>query len=63
MENLANVCRIIIAITGVFLVIQSFIMFTKNFKSALVFQIIPFILGLGCIFSSLVWWGRIVLTP
>jgi hypothetical protein len=63
MENLVNFCRIAIAVGGVFLIIQSFVLSTKNFKSALFFQIVPFVLGILCIFSSLVWWGRIVLTP
>lgn len=39
-------------ISGFYSIIFSFLMSTKNFRSALIFRILPFFLGLGCLFSS-----------
>jgi len=40
-------------VTGLFLIGFTFAMYTKNFISALLFKIIPFFLGLGCVFSGM----------
>jgi len=39
-------------ITGCYLVAFAFIIDTKNFASAMVFQVMPMFLGLGCLFSA-----------
>lgn len=37
---------------GIFNVIMSLIMNTKNVRSAVIFKVIPFLLGLGCLLFS-----------
>jgi len=39
-------------ITGIYLISFSFLITTKNIISCLLYQILPFFLGLGCIFSA-----------
>ena len=39
-------------LTGLLLISQSFWMHTKNFRSAMVFQYLPFIGGVSCIFVA-----------
>lgn len=39
-------------VTGLMLVAQSFWMHTKNFRSAMVFQYVPFACGMSCIFVA-----------
>ena len=42
----------IVFITGVFNITFSLINKTKNFNSSLLYKVIPFFLGLGCLFYS-----------
>ena len=42
---------IIMLVAGVYLVGGSLILNTENIRSALLFKVIPFFLGLGCILS------------
>ena len=48
-----DICSIIPLITGLYLIVSGLVLNTKNFQSALVFKIIPFFLGCGCIFIAL----------
>ncbi len=48
-----DICSIISLITGLYLIISALALNTKNFSSSLVFKIIPFFLGCGCIFVAL----------
>lgn len=41
---------IIILVTGVWLITMCFIMNTSNITSAVIFKVIPFFLGLGCLY-------------
>jgi hypothetical protein len=56
METFINV---VVATTGIWLVIMSQLMHTENLRSALLFRAIPMFLGLMCIFSALVLFGII----
>ena len=38
--------------TGIFMIVMSFMTTTRNKKSSLLFEIIPFFLGLSCLFSG-----------
>ncbi len=42
---------IILGITTVYLLVSSLIIQTKDLLSTLIFKVIPFFLGLGCLFS------------
>jgi len=44
---------LIIFATSGWLISMSFIMVTKNITSAIIFKVIPFFLGLGCLFVAL----------
>jgi len=44
---------LIICFTCFWLIFMSFIMSTKNIQSAIIFKVIPFFLGLGCLFVGL----------
>lgn len=44
-----GICEIILLVIGVFFVIYSFLMNTKNIKSAILFRIIPFFCGAYCV--------------
>ena len=44
--------QVILILTGVYLVAGSLTVHTKNLLSAILFKIIPFFLGLGCLFSA-----------
>jgi len=48
-----NICAWISLISGIYFIISTFILNTKNFQSALFFKIIPFFLGVGCIFVAI----------
>jgi len=48
-----NIYAWITLIAGIYFLINSFALNTKNFISALLFKIIPFFLGAGCIFVAL----------
>ena len=39
-------------VTGLLLVCQSFFMSTSNFRSAMIFQYLPFIGGVSCVFTA-----------
>ena len=41
---------IIVLITGVWMVTMCFITDTRNIRSAIIFKVIPFFLGISCIF-------------
>jgi len=41
---------IITSVTGAWLIIMCFIMHTRNTKSAIVFKVIPFFLGISCLY-------------
>lgn len=47
-----NMYEVILCVIGVFFVIGSFLMNTKNVKSAIVFKAIPFLCGVYCIFFA-----------
>jgi len=47
-------CAWISIIAGVYYIIGSFVQNTKNFVSALLYKVIPFFLGTGCIFVGFV---------
>lgn len=48
-----NIFNIILCIVGVLFIISSLIMDTKNIKSAIIFNVIPFFSGAYCIFYAL----------
>ena len=43
----------VVLISGIWLVVSSLAVSTKNFASALFFKVIPFFCGVGCILSGL----------
>lgn len=55
-----NINAIITLVAGLYFVILSFVLNTKNFKSAFVFKVLPFIFGVGCIYVSLCLFDVIV---
>jgi len=44
--------QLILIVTGIYLVMGALTMNTKNLLSAVLFKVIPFFLGLGCLFSA-----------
>lgn len=48
-----------VVILGIFNIVMSFVMQTKNFESALIFKVIPFIFGSGSIIYCLSYFGII----
>ncbi len=44
--------QIILLATGVWLVSNALILSTKNFKSSLLFKVVPFFLGLACLWAG-----------
>jgi ABC-type Na+ efflux pump permease subunit len=40
-------------IAGLYFIVFSFVMNTENFASALIYKVIPFFLGIGCVFVGL----------
>jgi hypothetical protein len=50
---------ITLLVTGAWLVLQSFLMNTKNFRSSLYFKIVPFTLGMLCIYNGAKLFGWI----
>jgi hypothetical protein len=42
----------IVLVTGGWLIANSFIMNTKNIQSAIIFKVIPFFLGISCLYVS-----------
>jgi hypothetical protein len=53
--------EIIVLVSGVFMIVFSLIMNTKNLKSSIVFKVIPFFLGLADIFVFAVLMGWIII--
>jgi len=45
--------------SGLFLIVSSLLLRTKNFQSAFYFKILPMLLGLGSLFSGLKLFGWI----
>jgi ABC-type Na+ efflux pump permease subunit len=54
-----NMFEIILTILGVWQILISFIMHTKNVRSCLVFKIIPFFSGCYCVFYAMLISGII----
>ena len=54
-----NTLQIILIIIGVWQIVISFTVNTKNFQSALFFKIIPFLSGCYCIFYAILLSGII----
>lgn len=54
-----DVYEIILTVIGVLMIIFSFIMNTKNIKSALLLKLLPFTGGCYCIFFALITSGII----
>jgi len=44
--------QLILIITGVYLLIGTFALHTENLYSAMMFKVVPFFLGMGCLFSA-----------
>jgi len=51
--------NISVGITGISLIASVMVIETKNFRSALIFKVFPFFLGLSCLFSSAKLFGFI----
>lgn len=49
-----GILEVILCIIGVFFIIYSFLMNTKNVKSAILFRVIPFFGGAYCVFYACV---------
>jgi len=43
--------QLILIVTGIYLLLGTFTMHTENLFSSMVFKVIPFFLGIGCLFS------------
>jgi hypothetical protein len=48
-----NIRDILLTIAGFYNIVMSLILNTKNLRSALIFKVIPFFLGLSCLY--VVW--------
>lgn len=48
-----NIFEIILVVMGIWFIIFSFIVSTENIKSAIIYQVIPFICGCYCVFFAL----------
>jgi len=56
---LQNTLLFFVLVLGIYSVIMSLVMNTKNFISALLFKVLPFWLGLGCVLYFLLVTGLI----
>ncbi len=56
-----GVLEVILCVIGVFFIICSFLMNTKNVQSAILFKIIPFFCGVYCVFYACLTSGYIKL--
>jgi hypothetical protein len=56
-----NVCAWITLITGLWVVIMTFMLVTENKMSTLLFKVIPFLLGMSCIGVSLKLFNIIII--
>ena len=57
MNGLMITGEIIIFLAGLTLFLLSLSLKTENFKSLIVYRFIPLVLGVGCWFVALVWFG------
>ena len=48
-----NICAWISLIAGLYLIISGLLLNTENIQSALFFKVIPFFLGVGCLFVAI----------
>ena len=60
METLITISKIVVLVSGLFLILLGVLMKTKNFASAFVFNFLPIILGIGNILAYLVWIGLVI---
>lgn len=51
--DITNFINFSILFTGIYNIILSLTLYTKNFKSAFIFKVIPFFTGLFCVLSAL----------
>jgi len=54
--------QILVIIAGVYLIALSFLVSAKDMILILLYKVVPFLLGMGCVFAGVVWMGIIQIT-
>ena len=56
-----NILGLITLVSGLYFIIFSFIQNTRNLKSAIIYRVIPFFCGVGCVIVALSLFNIILL--